>query len=577
MVCDKCGKECTDEVKFCPDCGAELRKEEGKTEAAVLEAPIEEAVAEEAVTEEAPVVEETVAAPEAVSESKERKESSFHFGALLKNKAVWAVAAVVVVLLFLVLLVKGCSGSESYIALSKNAVLQVEETDDKVLVYLINGDVIETGDDEAYYIRYSQDKSTVCYENEDDELVVVKNGKVIRTGIDDAYDVMISTYGDTLLYYTDYEEVSYYDAYYGYYDEIYVGTLNLYNINKDKNYEIAEEVVEESAVLSPNGETVAYVSDYEATDDFKGYYSIKGKTPVAVGKEKCVFAIADKAAYIYYIDDDRIYAKKKGKDEEKLASDIYEVEVMMNADHTEMLFLNDDKTYLTVKAGEKKKVSNDEFRAMLLNEKAMQEELYMDIGRTDISVTYTGTDTFKEKVFYSYGDILFLSKKYETDKLASNVYDYVLSEDGESMVYINSKHDIIKVTNFAKGGKETTLVDDAEAYYLYSGANLKYVYFLNEDEEFCYIKGKKVKKIADDVSAAAISADGTYCYYVVDGEELFYTKKAGKGKNLMTVEDGFIDAENAYGLALIRTYEDEEYTIYQMDGKKMKVFYKSEE
>ena len=34
-----------------------------------------------------------------------------------------------------------------------------------------------------------------------------------------------------------------------------------------------------SAVLSPDGETVAYVADYEASDDFYGYYSVKGKKP----------------------------------------------------------------------------------------------------------------------------------------------------------------------------------------------------------------------------------------------------------------------------------------------------------
>lgn len=572
MICDKCGKECADDVKFCPDCGAELTQ---KKEAPVEEVAAEEVVAEEAVTEEVPAVAaEEKKAPANAAPEPEKKSSA---GAFFKKKAVWVAAAVVVVLLLLILLAKGCSGGTSYVALSSKAVFEVDGTDAKVCAYMINGDVVETGDEDAYRVRYSQDKSTVCYRNEDGELVIVKNGKVIKTGIDDASDVVISTYGDTLLYYTDYEEISYYDSYYGYYDTAYVGTLNLYNIKKDKVYEIAEEVLEDSAVLSPNGETVAYIADYEATDDFKGYYSIKGKTPVSVGKEKFVFAIADKAAYLYYVDDDRIYAMKKGKDGEKLVSGVYDIDVMVNADCTEMIFLNDDKTYITVKAGEKKKVSNDEFRSIVLNEDAMQEEGSFHVNRTYVDITYTGVDTFKEKLFYSYGDIFFLSKKYASDRIVSGVYDYVLSEDGESMVYINTKHDIMKVTGFAKGGKETTLADDAEAYNLYAGADLKYVYFRNEDEELCYIKGKKTKKIADDVTRAAISEDGKSCYYVVDGEELFYTSKAGKGKKLMTAEDGYIECEYSYGMTLVMAYDDDEYKVYLMDGKKMKELYASEE
>lgn len=592
MICNKCGQECTDDVKFCTNCGAELTEAEVKEEVAV-----EEAVAEETVTAEEAVAEETVEAEvqeeeaepatepvKKVAEPKEKKESSFDFGALLKNKIVWAAAAVVVIILLLVLLVKGCSGSESYVALSDKAVVEVRTEEDQVCVYLINGDKIETGDEEASYIRYSQDMSTICYENEDEELIVVKNGKVTKNGIEEAADYMISTYGDTLLYYTDYEWVSYYDAYYDYYDEQCVGTLHLYDIKKDKDYEIADEVVEESAVLSPNGETVAFVADFEATDDFKGYYSIKGKDPVEVGKEKCVFAIADKAAYIYYTDDDRIYAQKKGKDEVKLAGDVYGVEAMMNADHTEMLFFNDGKTYVTVKAGEKKKVSNDELYDILLNTKAIQGDNWFEISRNEIEVCYSGVDTFKNKLFYCYdydsydGKIVYVNNKYESDTVASDVDDYAVAEDGESLVYVDSKGDILKVTSFAKGGKETVLAEDAEASYIYAGGDLKYVYFVNYDDELCYVKGKKTKKIADDVTEIAVSADGKYCYYEVDDEELCYSKNAGKGKKLVSVDDGGMDISAEYGLVLLEIWneDDEESVYYTMDGKKMKEIYRYE-
>ncbi|MGN1083682.1 MAG: hypothetical protein ACI4QX_01645, partial [Lachnospiraceae bacterium] len=478
------------------------------------------------------------------------------------NKNILKVVGAVAAVLVLILLIKAiCSGGKEYVTLSKDAVLTIEELDDKVLAVMSEGKVLELDAEECNSVKYSQNRAVACFLNEDDALIVIKKGKAVKTGIEEASGIMVSAYGDTIAYFTDVEGN--------------FGTLNLYYTKNGKKKEIAEEVLTGSVVLSPNGETVAFVGDYEASDDFKGYYSVNGKKPVALGKEKRIFAIADKAAYVYYTDDDRIYAQKKKKDEEKLASDIYYTTVFLNADNTEMLFVNDDKTYLTVKAGEKVKVSNEEFGAILLPTGSAQGYVYQRANRGGIEVNYTGVDTFEEQLFSGGGKLIYMNKKNVTSTVASNIMDFAMAEDGESFVYVDYSGDIIRVTDFNKGGKETEIGDDAEALELYAGGNLKYVYYINADDELCCIKGKKTKKIADDVTSAAISADGKLCYYVVEEEELCYSSKAGKEKKI-TSSDDEIECGQYYDMVIVVMENDDEEIVSVMDGKKLKELYTEE-
>lgn len=585
MVCNKCGMECADDAKFCTNCGTELIAEESvqaeaeETAAAVTENGETEAAGEpeEAVPAEESAEEPVPAAELPAQEQKEEKEekkAEKKAPAEVKekkaekekkpvNKNVGKAVGVIAAVFLLILLFRAMfSGGKDYIVSGKDAVIAIDETEDLVLAVMENGKALDTGMERAAYATYSQDRTVACFVNEDDALIVIKKGKVVKTGIEDAKKFQISAYGDTIVYFTDVSGD--------------FGTLNLYYTKNGKKKEIAEEVLIDSAVLSPDGETVAFVSDYEARDKFKGYYSIDGKKPVEVGKEKRVFAIADKADYLYYVDDDRIYAKKKKKDAEKLASDISYVDVLVNEDCTEILFLNDGKTYFSVKAGEKKKVSNDEFSGgIVLPAEAMQVTNTQRMARGNVKVTFTGVETFEEQVFASGTRLIYLDKKQEGNTIASSVMQCIIAENREELVYVDILGEVIRVEDFDKGGKETPVGDeDAEAEYLYADGSLKYVYYINDDEELYCIKGKKGKKIADDVTAAAISPDGKMCYYVVEEEDLFYSKKAGKGKKIAASEDG-TNCVRFFNTILVSLREDDEVSISIIDGKKLKELYKS--
>jgi predicted nucleic acid-binding Zn-ribbon protein len=591
MICTKCGKEYADDVKFCTECGAELTAEIKAEE--VTEAVAEEVVAEEAeavAEESAAVVEEAVEeavkeaeaevteqAAEAVADAATEKKAS-KLGDKSNSKFTKiGLAIVAIILLIFIPAVALGSDDESYMKNAEKVLLQITERDGDLYAIYLNDKEVELDDEKAYSQTYSMDGSVVCYKNEEDELVILKEGKVIKTGIDEAAGLLVSQRGDTLVYFTDCENATYKNTTYGYEDRIKVGTLNLYDIKKKSSVEIEEEVVVGSAVLSPDGKTVAYVAEYDATDDFKGFYSVNGKEPVEVGKEKRVFAISDKAKYVYYTDVDRIYVMKKNK-EEKLANDVRYVEVLMNADNSEMLFFNEDKTYITVKGGEKKKVAGDELNTVILGDDAayFEQELRKESG--DITVSYTGVDTFEGKLFYSDAtdEIFYMMKKFDTEKIASSAYQYKLSDDGESLVY-NNYAEIVKVTKFNKGGEKQTLFGGMFVDAMYTDGDLKHIYFTNLEDELYYVKKGEEKKIADDVTSVKVSADGAYCYYVVDKEDLCYSKNGGKEKEILTVDDGTASCTKQGGYVFVMVSEDDTKTLYRMEGKKMKTVYVHEE
>ncbi len=601
MICGKCGREFAAGVKFCTNCGVELIEQEATETVEGIAEDVEETVEKvaEAAEDAVETVEEAAGAEEETSETgtdateqsgevvdaettevavtsgeeKEVLEGEVVTGELadkkkekkisLKVKIGAAVAAVLVLVLLLVVLL---SGKKEFGTYSDKSVMDFYSRGERMYAYLYNGTELLLDDTEVSVEDASLDKTTICYSNENDELVILKNGKTIKTGIEEAKGVKVSSEGDTFVYFTDCEN--------SILPSQETGTLHLYFIKKGKDIKVAEDVLVSSAVLSPNGETVAYVSDYESFTDFKGYYSIKGKKPVDVGKEKRVFALADKAKYIYYTDDDRIYVQKKKDVSEKLAKELYTTTVMLNADCSEMVFVDEGATYITLEAGERKKIYNNELNAIMLR---YDETVRSDVIRSAkgaIFVTYTGADTFKNQLLYGSfrEDIVYVKENFETERLASDADKFGIADDEKSLVYVDGS-DIVKVTEFAKGGLKSDLKEDADAHDLYAAGALKYVYYVNRDKELFCIKGNgKAKKIADDVTSATISADGKYCYYVVDEEKLCYSKKGGKGKELLEQEEIEITCRNDFGgIAVAAVERIGMTTVYRLEGKEMKL------
>lgn len=588
MKCSNCGQECEDTLRFCTNCGMEFPEKTDEAEEVTTVETVQNPVMDgendtEVIKIDQVEVEEKREKKTRAEKKAEKEEKKAYKDSEKKNSRYFTAGfcCLPVLVLLAVVLKVAVFREKPYEKLSEKSVIMLYEEDDKNYITFYDGEKMELSDERVRYQVFSTDKTVLCYQNEYEELVVIKDGKLSKTGIEEATGVKVSDRGDTIAYFTE-EEATVYQTAYGYKSTIQTGTLHLYDIDKKKNIEIATDVVIESATLSPDGETVAYVTEYEATDDFKGYYSVKGRKPVEVGKEKRVFAVADKAKYVYYLDGDRIYVQKKGKKEEKLASGLNSVEVLLNKDYTELLYLSEGKTYVSVKGGEKKKVSGEELNLVLIPEAAVSGSFETEVDNRSVTVSHTGVDTFKEKVLYSESDtsIIYITDAYEEEKLASDVrfdeQEYALSDDYESLVYLDN-WDVVLVTEFQKGGLKKVLDDEAYARKLYSGGSLKYVYYVNRENELYCIRGKKAKKIADDVTSVCVSADGKYCYYVVEDEKYCYSKKGRKGKDILEEEEKEIFCYRFYDRVYAKVNDGETTEVYRMDGKEAEFFRSYEE
>lgn len=545
MVCYNCGQTCADGVRFCTNCGADL------------------AAATNAVNTAAnPAMQGMETAPA----QKEKKP--------IDKKMAGLVAIILIVMCVIALM----NSKPDYVTMEKKSILDIDVIDDNVMVSFANGKSLKLKYESCSSVQYSIDQTVACFVNEDEEVIVIKNGKEIKTGVEEVSNVVLSVYGDTFAYLEDVEA----DKETG----VMGGDLHLFYIKNKKDKKVASDVRTNSVVLSPDGKTVAYTTDWEYEDDddesawtFKGYYSVNGKEPKKIDTDAKTFAIADKGKFIYYTDGDRVYVKKKNKDGVKLADNVELEHFIVNEDLSQMIYTVSDNedddytTYITEKGKERVKISGGYVSGPCLPRDGVMKSI------SNIYGTFSGVESLEEFLYSENGKISYLSKKNEFETVVSRGSGVVLSDDMESLIYVDDDGDVYRVTNFAKGGKKKKIATDTEAISIDASGDLKYVYFLNDDEELYCIKGKKTKMVAEEVEElCAVSADGKGCYYTVEEDEdeyvLFYVKKAGKGKEVVSAEH--IDVDNYDGILTVNYGKDDEYSFNLLKGKKMKEIYKWE-
>lgn len=555
MKCSKCGQEYTEGTKFCEHCGADL------TISATTEAPAAEVKPEEVKTEEVKN-EEVKAEPkkEEAPAAEPKKENAVESAKpkMDLKKILVPVAAIAAILVVICLLGSLMGGKAKYPTYNKNTIVSMQAENDTLYALNVNGEFKDLKVEKKGSVYYSGDRSTAAFLDDSEELVIYRNGKVIATGLDDVKSIVVSNDGSTVAYLSEVKNGN--------------GTLYLYDTKSKKAKEVTDDARTGTIVLSPNGKTVAFVGDYDGDDDFKGYYSVNGKKPVEVGKEKRVFAIADKAAYVYYKDGDRIYVQKGKKDGEKLATDISSFRAFFNADMSQIMFTSDGKTYISEKAKEKVKVSGEVAYSMVLP----QDHVVGSYNAANGTISLTGLKSFAKQLVYMGNDVYYVKPNFESVKVASGVSQCALSKNGKTLLVLGNKKDVIEITDFAKGGKKKDLTGDGDVEEFATDLSCKKIYVVNEDDELLLVKSnKKTKKISDDVTSYAISKDGSTCYFVVEGETLYFSKNGGKKTKVKEADRiscvHFVEVVEA-------VVRDDDTTIYYtLNGKKMKEVFKSED
>lgn len=390
--------------------------------------------------------------------------------------------------------------------------------DDDVLVN-VEGKTIECEED-INFIRYSADNSLTAVMDTDKTLWVVKGKKLVQVE-EDVEAFRISTYGDAIAYMKDIKSGK--------------GELYLYNVSKGKSTELSKDAYEfgYSFVMSPDGKSVAFL---EA--DKKGnsvlMVSKNGKEAEELEKSATPYAVSDNAKYVYYVKDNKLYVN-----DEKIESKERVNRLFFNADCTEVLYSAGGETkYFTVKNGEAVKVDKKSLSGIGVPNGVVVA--YDDMYRT---VVY-GIDTFDKSVVAIENGLYYMSDGgEELEKITSSLDAAQLSEDGKSLLYIDDG-DLVYVKNVAKPDKAEK-IKKLDADELYASKDLKTVYFINEDDELCYLKKDEGVVIAKDIYRAAYSDEYGVIYFQ-DDDELCYAKKTKKSVKTITDDASSLYKEGDY-------------------------------
>lgn len=492
---------------FCPNCGEQL--EEGSLFCSNCGTKIEN----ENNTEQKPL-EEVKENPKEEQFYQQPEEKS------KKNiKGIAGIVAAVVVVIALVKIVGGLFSGSS------DCVIAVYDSENNETTLYRNNKKIDTVDGSANV--YTNIEKSVFYVIADGDAYKVKGNKLKKVK-DDCDYITVASHSDTALFIDD------------------DGTLLRYDGSSLE--EIADDV--SSAVISGNGKVYAY-SIYDA-GDIKTYVGKKAGKEEKV-KDLFVAAISKDGKYIYAIDEDSNLCNITLKgDVEVIAKDIDQV-VALNGDGTEIMFVQDGKTYVSVKAKDKIKVTNG---------KVLQ--VY---GSDTVNATngMYQMKSFKDAVVKIEEDyeisVAILSGKYEAEEVVDEISTVFRVTDDLSKVYYKEDGNLY----YAK------IKEDADEKRIAKNVNWAWVskdgsdiYFINEDEELCYVKGTGKEQVIDDDSKissyAGFVADDVL--YAREEDDWYYIK--GQKSEKLKVNQMYYDAEND----TVYAYCDDE--VYTVEGKKLK-------
>lgn len=522
MLCKDCGNEYSPGDKFCQKCGSMITHEQINVPSLEDNAPKEA----NRPHEQEPMNNEPAQAEQPTPADTKRP-----------PKLPVIVAAGIGVVAIIILLLVMMPGGSKYLK-SSNAYNMLFYVDSGSYVVLTpeNGTIDLDVEDDIDRISYSMGGTEMAFLADffsiDGGTLYFMEGQTVTEVSDGVYSFLLNAEGNAIAYLADYGEDG--------------GDLYLYDCKKKSKEKVAKEVYSIEAI-SPDGKSVGYIASYRNYDNYRGFISINGREPESVGKNCRPFAVSNNGKYVYYErygnDADTLYVKA-GKDDIKLGKyDSYSA--FLNRDYSEILFSSEGRTYISAKGKDKIKVSNSNIR-WLLKPAAMA---YVQYG----TIMVYGLDSFAGKVAVGDDNSLFyINKDFSSERISSGVSSNVLiSDDMNTVLYANNRGSLFKVENLKKSFEPVEIGEDLEVVRFQATSDMKKIYYVNEDDDLYYIRGKsKPKNIAHDVEDILMNTKDDRLYFLEDFRRdsgTLYTTKNGSKKQAV---------ENADEVASIQLYGD---------------------
>ncbi len=588
MFCPYCGKELDDGSRFCIHCGERLEEDtpESTVEAAMetVEKAVEavnetvdnaaetvketaedavEAAAEtaekaaeaatetveniseaasetmkdvtEKVTETAQNAAETASdtaeSPEEITIEKDETAKAINVLALAKNKKVLIITAAAVLFVLLTVLIAlfgSISGSSGSTAI-KGVYYVYNDSGEGSVIY--NGKKIKSTDlsSSADIAAESYDGSKAVLRDGDKALYYLSDGRISK--ITEEFNIAMinmSADGSTVVYVYD--------------DAIYT-----YKGGKATKAADIEDGLAAPAVVSPNGDTIAYA---ETNGDKISTYAVKNGKHIDLDAKVIPFSVSNGGGIVYGLDKNfkLSYIKNlKADSAESVKSMSLNFTPVLSSDNKQVLFASDSGIYYF--------------------DSSLKEEIKITGNSIDVVYPEGGIrcyDNLKEFIAYSDGKVVKFTRKgddFDKETLASSVKSCILSADGKKLVYAQGD-DLYRISVSNPDNKDQL---GSEILDYDADKDLKHVYLLNQDNVLRYADGKSKngKKIIDDVGDFVVNPDGV-CVFTDDEDTLYYSAGGGdKKKAGLDDINGFVEITHN----MVYVESDGDFYI-STDGKK---------
>lgn len=268
--------------------------------------------------------------------------------------------------------------------------------------------------------------------------------------------------------------------------------LYLYQVSSGQSTKIDEGVVGDHFCLSPDGEMIAYRkiggSLYVGGLD-REPIEVTDNPPETLGA--IPLAVSDDGTYLYYLLDDSLYCYNANeKEPPKLIVDLEAVSdphplffshFFFNKDISEMLFVvNFETYYYTPGLDAPIMIVRDRIEHIPDN----QPETYSCSTYAEIA----GIDSLKGRVIGSNDSSLYWLNEDGTDTvtIASNFRRYMLSEDGNSIVYLEDGI-LYRIDAFGEEMKPTVVSEEPNIDYFTASSDLSKIY-IAKGHDLYYVK-----------------------------------------------------------------------------------------
>ncbi len=532
MFCNQCGKPLPEGAAFCPECGAvretepeAVKESAAKTEQEQISAPMQ-----------------NVAFNPIPAENKEKqKKKGFPFKILVPAAIVFAVLVAILVIFL--------TGSR------KTGMDTYADRKDYIESYWSFENGMYQGERESSQGGLTNGERSMFVYADDTSLYYMRADLVPELVVDE----YVATYA-----------VSYTGEYIAYVvaDNMMEGDLYLYCVKNGKITQVDTDVFPGYICLSPEGKAIAYLKNYESyteNDLYIGGVGIKNQKVDDDGSMPV--AISDNGKTFYYIDDSNKLYIYNGKGSEKVSSSGCS-NFFVNKDVSEILYTKDGKTYYhTPKMEDPVKISDEELHAVVVPDNVIS---FKDVR---IGATIMGLKSLKGSILAQSGSLYWFNDKgTDTIKICSTLYDYQVSADGKSILFIKSG-DLYRIKKIGDNMEAELLYDKEYVDYVVANDNLSKIYIVIGEEELLYLKGKnKTERITND-----LCQDEYYRYVVAYNEsmkKIFFIENdtlcyAGtNSKSKVKVMEDVDEIMELADVVMFIVWEGDDMGLYYMNGKE---------